>query len=304
MISSLYSSNLKLSIPAFKKQHSVLFLEIFFYLAIFSISVGMRLWGLDDRAVHHDESLHNFFSYQHSNGNFYKHHPITHGMFLFHTTAATFFIFGDSDLTGRLPMAIFGSVLVLIPLLLRPWIGRFGAISAALMLSFSPSLLYYSRFARNDIFMAVFALTMTASVWQYMRTRKNYWLYIIAAVLALGFTTKETQYIIIASLGVFLFFVILPDIWKRFTKHAKGESMSPAVDIFIVIFSLSLPFFAAGFSIFQNIFGVIIAAPDGTLNAITGTPVGNVALGIAIAITAVLFLIGAAMDSFGTLSDG
>jgi predicted membrane-bound mannosyltransferase len=36
--------------------------ELAFYGAVFSIALAMRLWDLGARAVHHDESLHGYFS--------------------------------------------------------------------------------------------------------------------------------------------------------------------------------------------------------------------------------------------------
>ena len=94
--------------------------ESLFYLVLFAVALTMRLWDLDARAFHHDESLHAFYSYGNSQGDFYKHNPLTHGTFLFHLTGGTFALFGDSNFTARVPEAILGSVLVLLPFLLRP----------------------------------------------------------------------------------------------------------------------------------------------------------------------------------------
>ena len=136
-----------------------------------------------------------------------------HGMFLFHSIATSFFLFGDSDFSLRLPMALFGTGLVLVPLILKHRIGQFGALTAGVMLAFSPSILYYSRFARNDIFMAVFTLALVGVMWRYIDKPKNRWLYIGAALVAVGFATKETQYIVIALLGGFLVTQVWKEIW-------------------------------------------------------------------------------------------
>lgn len=132
----------------------------------------MRVYDLGSRAVHHDESLHGYFAFQIFNGAGYDHNPLMHGMFLFHSIATSFFLFGDGEASLRLPMALFGVGLVLVPLILKPRLGQFGALAAAFLLTFSPAFLYYSRFARNDIFMAVFTLALVGAMWRYLDEKK------------------------------------------------------------------------------------------------------------------------------------
>ena len=107
------------------------------------------------------------------------------------------------------------------PLLLRSRLGQVGALAAAVMLTFSPAMLYFSRFARNDIFMAVFVLGLFAMIWRYMDERKNRYLYLAAAFLALGFTSKETMYLSALILVVGLLFLARSQVgnwlWGRAT---------------------------------------------------------------------------------------
>ena len=58
--------------------------------------------------------------------------------------------------------SLFGSLLVGLPYFLRDYLGRMAALLAGVMLTFSPTLLYFSRFGRNDIIMATVA-TVTGS---------------------------------------------------------------------------------------------------------------------------------------------
>ena len=46
-----------------------------------------------------------------------------------------FFLFGTSDYTSRLSAAIFGAAIVLLPLLLRRWLGTVGTIAAVAFLA-------------------------------------------------------------------------------------------------------------------------------------------------------------------------
>ena len=43
------------------------------------IAIVTRFYGLGDRVVSHDESLHTQYSYQYYNGDGYVHSPLMHG---------------------------------------------------------------------------------------------------------------------------------------------------------------------------------------------------------------------------------
>ena len=66
------------------------------YASLVLVALAMRLYDLGGRAVHHDESLHGYFAYQMFIGGGYDHNPLMHGMFLFHSVATSFFLFGTS----------------------------------------------------------------------------------------------------------------------------------------------------------------------------------------------------------------
>ena len=255
------------------------------YFMFVLVALIMRLYDLGGRAVHHDESLHGYFAYQIFTGLGYDHNPLMHGMFLFHSIATSFFLVGDNEFSLRLPMALFGTGLVLIPIILKPRIGQFGALAASLLLTFSPTLLYYSRFARNDIFMAVFTLALVGAMWRYIDEGRNRWLYISAVLMAVGFATKETQYIVVALLGAFLVIQIWPEIRDWIYARRSLKEFTPAASYLVLLGTLSLPVLAAGVSIFQNMIGITLAAEDGTPGVPTGSPNGagwTVATGVSI----------------------
>ena len=173
-------------------------------LAIVVIALALRVIDLGARAMHHDESLHATFSWYLSEGRGYEHNPLMHGPLLFHLTAGAFKLFGDTEFVSRLPMALAGTALVGTPLLLRRWLGPIGVVAAAAALTISPSLFYFSRFARNDIFVALFTVLIVASIWRYRDDGRLHWLLLIGAALALSFAAKETTYITAAALLVYL----------------------------------------------------------------------------------------------------
>ena len=102
------------------------------YAALVVLGFGFRLWDLGARAMHHDESLHAYYSYQLLQGNGYEHSPLLHGPFQFFGTALTFFLTGGAnDFTARLLPALFGGALVVLPLAFRSRLGKGGALAAA-----------------------------------------------------------------------------------------------------------------------------------------------------------------------------
>ena len=186
--------------------------ELIGYGLIFLAALAMRLWDLDGRAYHYDETIHAFDSWSLANGDGYLHSPWSHGPFLYHLSAVAIFIFGDNLASPRLPTVIFGAALVVMPWFLRHRLGMWGALAAAAMLAFSPSLFYFSRFIRNDVLTLVFDLALVISMWRFLETRRNVWLFVAAAALALGFSSKETTFISLGIVGLFLIAWWLADI--------------------------------------------------------------------------------------------
>src|ERR1051326_1028333 len=114
----------------------------------------------------------------------YAYNPLLHGPFQFHAIALVYAIShllgapdnGINTFTVRIPAATLGTLIVALPYFLRDYIGKWGAWLACLMLAVSPSLVYFSRFAREDIYFAAFTLVMVVGVARYVRDRKMRWL--------------------------------------------------------------------------------------------------------------------------------
>ena len=169
--------------------------EKILYILMLVAAAFSRFWNLGVRAMSHDESLHALYSYYLYAGRGYEHTPMMHGPFLFHANALIYFLFGDSDFTARIVPALFGIVLVGLPYFLRRWVGRVGALLIAFLFLISPSFLYYSRYIRNDIYIAVWNVLLIIALFRYVEERQNRWLYLGAAVLSLAVATKEVAYI-------------------------------------------------------------------------------------------------------------
>ncbi|MCH2310965.1 MAG: TIGR03663 family protein [SAR202 cluster bacterium] len=249
-------------------------------LAYFTLVVGagiMRFWDLGSRALHHDESLHAYFSWQLSIGNGYVHNPMMHGPLQFELNAVLFYIFGVTDVTARSLYAVFGVLLVVCPLLLRDKLGRAGCFIAALLLAFSPALLYFSRFARNDILIAVWTFALIAFLWRYLDSGKNRYLFGTAFALALSFSSKESTYFTVAILSIYLGFILIRrnlhliyrqnnlygipiiqvililvnSLYTNLKRSISLRNSSRETVFLIVLWSISLPLWSGFISIFQ-----------------------------------------------------
>ncbi|MBV9232214.1 MAG: TIGR03663 family protein, partial [Chloroflexi bacterium] len=204
----------------------------------------LRFWGLGDKPLHHDESLHAYFSLQlmHDMENWaacfnsnscYHYDPLLHGPFQLHAIA---FVYKVSQLLGaydhgvntttvRIAAATLGTVIVGLPYFLRDRLGNVGAWLACLLLAVSPSMVYFSRFAREDIYMACFTLLLVVAVARYLRGRQMRWLVIAAAAFSLSYATKEATFLTIAVFGSFFGALLAWEIgakWQRRPDRASA----------------------------------------------------------------------------------
>ena len=242
------------------------------FLVLLVAALALRLWELDGRTMHYDEAIHVHFSWKLFKGEGYVHSPWMHGPFQIELTALVFKLLGDNDHTARLAYVIFGTALAGLPYYLRHHIGGAGALLTGLMLTLSPSLLYFSRFGRNDIIMAFWAASILILMWRYISSGKARYLVLTAAALALMFTTKETAYLVVALFGGIAFLLALPDLAPWVLGRLPSRHLQPAARFFLLLATLTLPQWAAMAGLFQGIFGLNLANRQGIENGIVGAP--------------------------------
>jgi uncharacterized protein (TIGR03663 family) len=179
------------------------------FLAIILLATVLRFYALDDRVFHHDEGVHGYLTYKLFKNGDYHYDPTYHGPFLYYSTAAIFTLFGDSNFTARLLPAVAGVLLIVLVYCLRDQLGESGALFAAAMIAISPSFLYYSRFFRNDIYIAFFSLMFVVSAVKYLKhgRYRQRLIYVCTGAVAgaLALCAKENAYIIA---GIFFAFVL------------------------------------------------------------------------------------------------
>lgn len=200
--------------------------EVVFFVGMMIVAVLTRLWDLGPRAFHHDESIHAYFSnYYLKTGSYTTtanfgggYDPTYHGPFLYHIVALMFFLFGVNDANARLAPALFGIALIGLCWLFRPFIGRVAAMVATFLIIISPSISYYSRSLRHDIF-ALFGLTLlfVCILW-FMRTHQSKWVYLGSLGLIIAYASHELTYIV--ALIFVLFLALAYFLYPRFADRS------------------------------------------------------------------------------------
>ncbi|WIG58820.1 MAG: hypothetical protein OJF49_001567 [Ktedonobacterales bacterium] len=214
-------------------------IEQWLWIAVILLGAVLRFWGLGDKPLHHDESMHAYFSLIFAeNPSSYSYDPLLHGPFQFHAEGLMFAIIlvlqhifvpnpvGNpwiNDTTARFVPALFGIGIVALPFWLRRELGRVGALVAAFLLAVSPSFVYFSRFLREDIYFNFFMFLMVVCAIRYARERRMRWFVGLFAATILAYATFE---------GIFLTFVIFFSflavllVWEL--AHSLARAFAPA----------------------------------------------------------------------------
>ncbi len=229
--------------------------EAALYALFIVVAIVSRFYDLGARAMSHDESLHTYFSYQLAMGRGFQHTPLMHGPFLFHVTALSYFLFGANDFTSRVPYAIFGIVLVILPIFFRRWLGRSGALVTSFMLLISPSILYHARYIRQEESVLVWTALTVLCIWRYLEDRRAGWLLGLAAVLAFHATDKSTSFL---SIAMFLVFLAPVALWQLFRMQKRRRDA-----LMLIAFGAVTAVFMIGLSILFELFGGRIAPAVG-----------------------------------------
>ncbi len=264
-------------------------IDLYLIILIFASGSFLRLLHLGRRSVHHDESLHGYYSWALSVGNGFEHNPLMHGPLWFHINALIFFILGDSNYMLRLAPAIIGSLIVISPFLFIKLIGKKAAYCTSFLIIASPIFLYFSRFARNDILIALTMILSIYYIFSYVSNSKENKLNLLAisSLLSIGFCIKETQYIFVLLIVSYSFFCSkwnpLYTIRKFKLKYSQKWS-----DIFILVFTLSLPLAGPITGIFDKYTNLTMTSSADSIRV--GMPEGN-SIYFAIGLTLILFLI-------------
>lgn len=251
----------------------------------------LRIWDIDMRVLHHDESLHAYYSWVLYKGDGYVHNPMMHGPFQFFLTASLFKIFGISETVLRLAPALFGSLLVGLPWLIRDKLGTWGAVACSFFLLTSPSFLYFSRFARNDAYMCLWHLALVIAIWRYIDSGLHRYLYAIGALMGLAFATKETTFLTVGIFACYLIVVSRREILAILMAKKSLHTISRHCSILLIMGTLTLPQLGAAVGLLQGYIPLILVNSEPNSGAI-GMPAGSELLSQGIISNQVLVAIG------------
>ncbi|NPV86795.1 MAG: hypothetical protein HPY45_12390 [Anaerolineae bacterium] len=217
-------------------------IETLLVVIVLLVAVISRFYHVDLRVMSHDEVNHVVPSFDLYKGRGYRHDPVTHGPLQFHLLALSFFMLGDSDFSARVPAVLFSIATVAVVLLAyRRYLGRSGALVAGLLFLISPFFLFYGRYTRNEAFVGLFGVLMLYAVLRHLDKGDNFSLYLLTLSTVLHFTAKETAYIYVAQMLLFLAVIFLDDIsrarWKNLMARRQFLSL---MLVFIVLIFVAL----------------------------------------------------------------
>ncbi|MEA3459685.1 MAG: glycosyltransferase family 39 protein, partial [Chloroflexota bacterium] len=144
----------------------------------------------------------------------------THSPLLLSADFILFSLFGANDFVARLPLALLGTILALLPYLLRRRLGRIGALAASAILALSPSALYFSRHLGSEMAVATCALASVCWLFGYLDERKSAYLHLGVASLALALSAGSEAYTFLVVLAVCAFFSPFSKRWKEVRWHS------------------------------------------------------------------------------------
>lgn len=264
--------------------------ESLLFLLILLLAIISRFYDLGSRAMSHDESLHTYFSYLLSQGQGYQHNPMMHGPLQFHLIGLMYFIFGSSDFVSRIPAATFGILAIGSLWLWRRYLGKAGALIAATLVLLSPFLSYYSRYTREDSYVALSFFLMLYAVLRYFESGENKYVYLIAGSLIIHTLTKETSFIYNAVMLIFLAIIFIFSVfvkpWQDKLKEYKQFSISLLISV--ISFMATAVFYMRSRSGLVTNLPSDLAAP--APNFMLGVYIGLVMFGIAM-VAAIIFLV-------------
>jgi len=163
-------------------------------LGLAALAVGARLVGLGARVAHQDEARVGYWTLRFLASGQYEYRPIVHGPFIHVVDRHLFALFGPSDFVARLPMAVLGGLFPAAALLFRSRLRDAEVFALAALFAANPVLLYYSRFMRQDVPLAVLATVALGFAVRAVDTagrRRRRYVYLAGLAFGLAATTKE-----------------------------------------------------------------------------------------------------------------
>ncbi len=196
--------------------------EVVIFAGIMLLAIITRFYNLGVRVMSHDESLHTYFSWLLYRGQGYQHTPMMHGPWQFHLIALSYFLFGASDFTARIPAAVFSIATVWMVWYWRRYLGKWGALVAGLMMIISPFMLYYGRYVREDVYAGLSGVIFLYAILRYFESGASKYLFWVTIALVVHFLDKESSFIYAFQAWLFLAFYFIGQVTKKPWEENPG----------------------------------------------------------------------------------
>lgn len=204
------------------------------YLLFVLVGIGLRWILLDMRPLHHDESLHliyGFYSFDHPDQQFYKYDPMLHGPWLYNFLPLVYAVIGWSEWAARAPIALIGSLFLFVPLFFRQYFSKTAVLVLTAALSLSPTMIYWSRFLREDFWVLSWWLLVAYGA---LLAPGRWRVALVFLGVVLQFCTKENSFVTLAVIVGYLLFEALYYCLTRI-KGLLPKELSMEQSCFVVL---------------------------------------------------------------------
>ncbi len=204
----------------------------FFILVVALGALAIRAPRLSLRPMHTDEAVH-ADNYRRLLEGSYTYDPHEyHGPSLNYFTLIPAWLtsarsYTDlTEVTLRIVPVVFGTILVLLTLLLVDGLGP-AAVLAALFAALSPALVFYSRYYIQEMLLVCFTFGLIVCGYRYLRTRTLPWVVAAGVFAGLMHATKETCIIAFGSTGLALIFMTLAQLRQGQPRRHVTAGIKP-----------------------------------------------------------------------------
>ncbi|MBI1856563.1 MAG: glycosyltransferase family 39 protein, partial [Chloroflexi bacterium] len=197
-----------------------------------------------------------------------------HGPLEFYLTAISYFLFGPSDFSARIPPAVFSIATIWMAWYWRRYLGKAGALIAGFLMVISPYMLFYGRYARNEVYGSFSGVVMLYVMLRYLETGYKRYIYLVTAALILHFVDKSTAFIYSAQALLFLASYFIIRITRRPWANIgvyRAFIISLSAAVLLIAATLGTAAISKGAGTITGSETVLPANPAGTTSPLTQT---------------------------------
>jgi uncharacterized protein (TIGR03663 family) len=191
-------------------------------LAISVVALLLRVVALGGRVFHWDEGRVGYWILRYAETGEFAYRPIIHGPFLPVVNDYVFAVLPATDASARLVVALVGGFFPLAAWLFRDHLRDPEVVAFGLILAVNPLLVYYSRFMRNDVLVAAFAVVALGAVLRWAETGRLRYTLLAGVSLASGFAAKENAVVYVVC---FVGAGVLVADHRLFRRTTGGETV-------------------------------------------------------------------------------